>query len=271
MANLTWDYGQDSIGYSLGAVAEFNQKNWTLRYGYFEMPAYINAGNTGSGNGGEDEFLTWPGRGRFAPIFKSYSMAAEFEQRYSIGSHPGAIRVLGWLNHADDDTYQAAAAILLSGGPEADISPAQKYHYAAGFGLNWEQQLTKDVGVFSRLGWNDGHTQDLEFSDANWTESAGVSIKGGRWNRPDDTLGIGGAVSGLSKDHQAFLNAGGLGIELGDGALNYKAEKVLETYYKLRVLKGFDSTLDYQFIANPGADVARGPVSVFGIRFHLEY
>jgi high affinity Mn2+ porin len=235
------------------------------------MPAYINAGNTGSGNGGEDQFLTWPARGAFAPIFKSYSMAAELEQRYSIGSHPGAIRILAWLNHANIDTYRAATAILLSGGPNADISPAQAYRYADGFGLNWEQELTRDLGVFSRVGWNDGHTQDLEFSDANWTESIGLSLTGRSWRRPDDTVGFGGVISGLSKDHQAFLNAGGLGIELGDGALAYRAEKALETYYKFRVFKGFESTLDYQFIANPGANVTRGPVSVVALRLHYGF
>jgi len=271
MANLTWDYGQDTIGYTLGAVVELNQQNWTLRYGYFEMPKYINAGDVGSGNGGEDEFLTWPARGSFAPIFKSYSMAAEFERRYDFDSHPGAIRFLAWTNHSDIDTYKAATIILLAEGPNADISPAQAYHYAFGFGLNWEQEITERLGVYSRLGWNDGQTQSLEFSDANWTASLGLSLKGDAWNRPNDTVGFGGVISGLSQHNQEFLSAGGLGIELGDGALNYGPEKAIETYYNFEMWKGIQSTLDYQFFDNPGANRDRGPVSIFGIRFHAEY
>jgi high affinity Mn2+ porin len=267
MANLTWDYGQDTIGYTLGAVAELNQKNWTLRYGYFEMPAYINAGDVGSGNSGEDEFLAWPARGHFAPIFKSYAMATELEERYTLGPHPG---VLAWLNHADIDTYQDATRILLASGPNADLTPAQAYHYAYGVGLNWEQELTSTIGVFSRLGLNDGKTQALEFSDANWSASLGLSIKGGSWHRPNDTVGIGGAISGLSKNNQAYLNAGGVGIELGDGALNYNPERALETYYRFEWLQGVDTTLDYQLFSNPGANQARGPVSVFGVRLHFE-
>ena len=269
-ANLTWDFGQDTVGYSLGATVELNRQDWTLRYGYFEMPQYINAGNFGSGNGGEDEFLTWPARGSFAPIFKSYSMATEFEQRYTVDSHPGTIRVLAWLNHANIDAYSDATPILLANGPNADISPAQSYHYAFGVGLNWEQEITRDIGAYSRLGWNDGQSQALEYSDANWSTSFGLSIKGGVWNRPDDTVGFGGVISGLSRHNQEFLSAGGLGIELGDGALNYGAEKAFETYYSFQIWKGVRSTLDYQFVSNPGANRDRGTVSVFGIRMHEE-
>jgi high affinity Mn2+ porin len=269
-ANLTWDFGQDTVGYSLGALVELNQQDWTLRYGYFEMPMYINAGNFGSGNGGEDQFLTWPARGSFAPIFKSYSMATEFERRYSVDSHPGAIRFLAWLNHSNIDTYKDATAILLAQGPDADISPAQAYHYAYGFGLNLEQEITGDIGAYSRIGWNDGQTQALEYSDANWSTSLGVSIKGGAWGRPDDTVGFGGVLSGLSKHNQAFLNAGGLGIELGDGALTYGPETAFETYYSLKLLEGVATTFDYQFASNPGANRDRGPVSIFGVRLHSQ-
>jgi high affinity Mn2+ porin len=270
MANLTWDYGQDSIGYSLGATAELNQPDWTLRYGFFEMPAYINAGNVGSGNGGEDQFLTYPPRGSFAPIDKSYAMAVEYEQRYSLNSHPGAVRLLAWLDDASRDSYYAATTILQSEGPSADLSSAQGYHHSYGLGLNSEQEITKSVGVFSRLGWNNGKAQALEFSDANWSASLGVSIKGDGWNRADDTIGVGGVVSGLSSAFRKYLTAGGLGIELGDGTLNYGPEKALETYYNVQLSKGIQTTLDYQFISNPGANRARGPVNIFGFRFHYE-
>ncbi|HEY2007564.1 MAG TPA: carbohydrate porin [Rhizomicrobium sp.] len=270
VANLTWDYGQDTIGYSLGTTVELNEPDWTLRYGFFEMPEYINAGDFGSGNGGEDEFLTWPARGSFAPIFKSYSMATEFEYRFSFDSHPGAIRALAWLNHANIDTYKDATAILLADGPGADISPAQRYHYAYGFGLNLEQEIDKTFGLFSRIGWNDGETQALEFSDANWSISSGLSINGATWDRPDDTIGIGGVISGISQANQRFLNAGGLGIELGDGAISYSPEKALETYYDLELWKGIHGTFDYQLFVDPGANTTRGPASVFGIRMHAE-
>jgi high affinity Mn2+ porin len=270
MANLAWDYGQDSIGYSLGATAELNQADWTLRYGFFEMPAYINAGNVGSGNGGEDQFLTYPTRGHFEPIYKSYAMATEYERRYDVGSHPGAVRLLAWLDDASRDTFQAATDLLVSEGADADLSSVQGYHHSFGFGFNWEQAVTENVGVFSRLGWNNGKAQALEFSDANWFASLGVSVKGSAWNRANDTIGVGAAVSGLSPDLQKYLMAGGLGIELGDGALNYSPEKALETFYNFEVSKGIQAAVDYQFIADPATNRARGPVNVVGLRFHFE-
>jgi len=271
MANLTWDYGQDTVGYGTGMTVELNQPDWTLRYGFFQMPPYINAGNVGSGDGGEDRFLVWPGRGKYGPLFKSWSMATEFEQRYSINSHPGAVRFLAWLDEANIDTYKTAAAILEAQGPNADITPGQAYHYSYGFGLNAEQELTKSVGLFSRLGWNDGKTQALEFSDANWSASLGVRVKGDGWGRPDDTVGLAGAVSGISRDNQRFLAAGGLGIEDGDGALTYRSEKIVETYYDAKIWRGLHGALDYQYIDNPAFNRDRGPVSVLAVRIHSEF
>ncbi|MEA3198405.1 MAG: high affinity Mn2+ porin [Gammaproteobacteria bacterium] len=271
MANLTWDYGQDTIGYGTGATVELNQPNWTLRYGFFQMPAYVNTGNVGSGNGGEDQILAWPARGKYAPLFKSWSMATELEGRYGVNAHPGAIRFLAWADEADDDTYQEAATILRANGPNADISPAQAYHYSYGFGLNWEQEVIENVGMFSRLGWNDGRSQALEFSDANWSASLGIQVKGGYWNRPNDTVGLGGVVSGISSDNQKFLAAGGFGIEDGDGALTYGRESVVETYYDAELWKGIHGTLDYQYIQNPAFNRDRGRVSVFGGRIHAEF
>ncbi|WP_233475895.1 carbohydrate porin, partial [Bradyrhizobium brasilense] len=38
--------------------------------------------------------------------------------------------------------------------------------------------------------------------------SGGVSIKGSRWGRANDTIGIGGAINGLSSAHRDYLAAG---------------------------------------------------------------
>ena len=43
-----------------------------------------------------------------------------------------------------------------------------------------------------------------------------------RWGRPDDVIGIGGAINALSRDHRDFIAAGGLGVLIGDGQLNYR-------------------------------------------------
>lgn len=271
MANITWDYGQDTIGYGSGVALELNQPRWALRYLFIPMPPYHNFQNVGSGNSGDDQYLTWPSRGSYGPFLKSWSMATEFEQRFSIKSHPGAIRLLAWANEASMVTYAAATAILIADGPNANLAPAQAYHYAYGFGLNLEQEVSQSVGVFSRIGWNDGKTQALEFSDANWSGSVGVSVKGIRWKRPDDTFGLAGVVSGISRDNQRFLQAGGLGIEDGDGALSYGTEKILETYYNFKIWKTIHLTADYQFVSDPAFNRDRGPVSILAGRIHWEF
>jgi high affinity Mn2+ porin len=137
--------------------------------------------------------------------------------------------------------------------------------------LNWEQELVKNVGVFSRLGWNDGINEAWMFTDVNHMGSVGISVKGEAWHRPDDTVGVAAVVSGISRDNQLYLAAGGLGILDGDGALNYAKEKVVEAYYQGKITKRLIGALDYQFVADPAFNSARGPVSVFGARFHFEF
>ena len=176
---------------------ELNQPKWALRYGFFQMPRDKN------GFTGDDQFLMSPHRHWSepdGPFLRSWAMVTEFERRYSVNAHPGAIRFLAWLNEADMASYTAATAILQAEGPGADISAARAYRYKYGFGLNWEQEIAKNVGMFSRLGWNDGHEQAWTFTDVNWTASLGLSVKGEAGSGPDDTFGLAGIVSGASRD-----------------------------------------------------------------------
>ena len=103
-----------------------------------------------------------------------------------------------------------------------------------GYAVNVEQALTDQVGVFGRWSWNDGLTEIMAFTDIDASVSFGTSIKGKGWGRPDDTIGIAGAINAISRDHRDFLAAGGLGVLVGDGALNYRTEKILETYMPMR-------------------------------------
>jgi hypothetical protein len=47
--------------------------------------------------------------------------------------------------------------------------------------------------------------------------------------------GVAGVLDGLSPEARAYFAAGGLGILIGDGTLNYQPEKILETYYSYRL------------------------------------
>ena len=153
----------------------------------------------------------------------------------------------------------------------ADIVATRAYRFKYGFGLNWEQEITKNVGIFSRLGWSDGHAESWCFSDVDNAVSAGLSINGDLWHRPGDTFGLAGVFSGISKVHQEFLEDGGIGLLAGDGNLNYGWEKILETYYDVKIWKFIHGAVDYQFVTDPAFNRGRGPVSVFAGRLHWEF
>jgi high affinity Mn2+ porin len=254
------------VGYTTGFAAELNQPDWTLRYGVFQIPREKN------GLTADDEILKWPydpsadGPSGDGSLLLDWGMVTELERRYSINGHPGVIRLEPWLNHGDFGNYQEALSV-----PGADITQTRAYRFKYGIGLNWEQEIVKNVGVFSRAGWSDGKTESWMFSDVDYTASLGLSLNGDSWRRPGDTFGLAGALNGLSKAHQEFFAAGGTGILAGDGNLNYGWEKVVETYYDFDVWKSVHFALDYQFIDDPAFNRDRGPVSVFGARLHWEF
>jgi high affinity Mn2+ porin len=195
----------------------------------------------------------------------------EFERRYSLADHAGAIRFLAYLNKSNMASYSAAASILEANGAGANISAAAAYRYKYGFGLNWEQEIVNNVGIFSRLGWNDDKEQGWMFTDVGYAASLGLSIKGEAWHRPGDTLGLAGAINGASSEEKKFFQAGGTGILAGDGRLNYRPEDIAEAYYSCKITDGVFVTPDYQFVNNPAFNRDRGPVSIFAIKFHWEF
>ncbi len=250
MANEAWDFPADSLGYETGFAAELNRPQWAVRYGLFQVP------RTSNGMAQDQHYLD------------AWSMVSEFERRYTLNGHPGAVRFLASLTRANMGSYQEA---LDNPVRPADIVATRQYRYKYGFGLNVEQEVVKNVGVFTRLGWSDGHTESWFFSDVDRTATLGLSIKGQFWGRPNDVFGLAGAINGASRVHQEFFAAGGTGILGGDGALNYGWEKVLETYYDVQIWKTIRFALDYQFVSNPAYNRDRGPVSVFGARLHWEF
>jgi len=250
MANEAWDYPADSLGYTTGLAAELNQPHWAVRYGFFQVPRSSN------------------GTAQDAHYLEAWAMVVEFERRYQWRDHPGAVRLLAFLNRANMGSYQAA---IDSPVRPADIEASREYRYKYGFGLNVEQELIKNLGAFTRVGWSDGQNEAWMFSDVDRTFTLGLSLKGESWHRPDDTLGIGGILTGAATVHHEFLAAGGTGILAGDGALTYGMEKAMEFYYDFQVWKTIHLTLDYQFVANPAFNRDRGPISVLGARLHLEF
>ena len=250
MANEARDYPADSIGYMTGATAELNEPQWAARYGFFQMPRVSN------GTAQDPHYL------------KAWGMVTELERRFEVHEHAGCIRLMGYVNRAHMGSYGAAVE---SSTRPADITATRDYRYKYGIGLNMEQELAKNVGIFSRLGWSDGASEAWTFSDVDRTATLGISIKGEAWRRTNDTLGMAGVMNMASRVHQRFLAEGGTGILAGDGTLSYEPEEIVETYYDFELPWQAHGTLDYQFVNHPAYNRDRGPVHVLAARLHWEF
>jgi len=242
MYNGAWDYPADTRGYTFGFVQELSLGKSVLRAGTFLEPEQANQMHL-------DRHLA-----------ASHSEAFEWQQKYSSG---GTIRALAFLNHANMGTYRDAGTDVVATRKAGTL----KY----GFGLNLEQRLTPNIGIFSRWGWNDGRTESWAFTEIDRTAAAGLSIRGGRWRRPADRLGFGVAANAISGDHRAYLARGGYGFLLGDGKLTHAGrESGFEAFYAWRALRGVTITPGFQVILNPAYNRDRGPVVVATVRCHLE-
>jgi high affinity Mn2+ porin len=248
----TFDYAADAWAYTVGAAAEWYTGPWTLRAGAFDLSIAPNTTMLDSG-------------------FRQFQLLGEIERRYSLWDQPGKIAVTAFLTRGRMGSFADAIALAAITGSPADITQVRRYNSRPGISVNLEQQIVDNVGLFVRAGVANGQREPYEFTDVDRTIAAGLSVSGKLWGRDGDTFGIAGVVNSISSIHQAFFNAGGLGILVGDGILpNPGTERIFETYYSLPVLWS-KLTFDYQLIMNPAYNKDRGPVSVLGVRAHWQY
>lgn len=250
MYNGAWDYSADTRGYTMGTIEELTMRRWSLRVAHVLEPT--------APNGPTFDFRVARNRGD----------VVEWESRCSPAGQPGALRILGFANREGAGTYREA--ILPNGTTDIEATRrngALKY----GFGLNAEQAITPEIGVFGRYGWNDGKTESWAFTEIDRSLSGGASFDGGLWHRKGDHVGIAAVRNYISGDHRTFLAHGGAGFIIGDGRLDhYRPEEIVEAYYACRVLKEWTITADFQRIQHPAYNADRGPVSVGTIRLHWE-
>jgi high affinity Mn2+ porin len=248
-----WDFPADQKGYTDGLAVELNEARWALRGGWFLEPKVANE------------------RDLDPRFWKHYGAVVELETRHDLLGEPGKLHYLVFLNRANMGSLEEATDIALATGAPADIAAVRTDRWKVGFLLNLEQAITADLGFFARASWNDGRTEDWAFTDVDRSVSAGLSLKGTSWGRAPDTVGLAAVVDMLSKAHRNFFAAGGLGILVGDGQLDYAPETILEAYYNWQVTGPVLIGPDYQFVVNPGYEEARGPVSIFAVRLHIEF
>ena len=254
MTHGAYDYAADARGYSWGFALEYFHDASTLRAGRFIQPK-------------EPNQLALDPR-----VFKHYGDQVEIERAYALANRPGKLRILVFRNVARMAGYQDALDLAAQAGGAPDINAVRTVERVKhGLGLNFEQEISPTVGLFGRASWADGQTETYAFTEIDRSLSGGVSVKGGAFGRARDSLGIAYVRNGLSTAHRDYLGAGGLGFFLGDGALNYRPENILEAYYSLNVAKNTLFSADFQRISNPGYNADRGPATVVSARLHYGF
>jgi high affinity Mn2+ porin len=250
MYNGAWDYPANVRGYTYGVAIDFNTVFWALHYGIFAEPAEAN------------------GAPLDPHIADANGQILELQENYRVCDLPGKLREWFYLNHAHMGKYSEALDEM---PVNPDVTLTRAYRFKYGFGLNWEQELTRDLGLWARAGWSDGRTESWAFTAIDSSASGGVFLKGRVWHRPNDTVGVAGVISGLSRVHRDYLSAGGLDFIIGDGKLNYAPEEILEMYYDIQLHQGIFVTFDFEGVNDPAFNADRGPVAIGTIRVHFEY
>jgi high affinity Mn2+ porin len=249
MYNGAWDYPADVRGYTVGALSDLTERRWSLRAASVMEPTMANGPTLDT------------------RVARNRGEVIEWEGRYKPRGRTGAFRALAFANRERAGTYREA----ISGADTAGLGPTRRPGMLKyGFGLNLEQSLTPEIGVFSRYGWSDGKTESWAFTEIDRTISGGLALDGKLWKRAKDRIGIAGARNYLSGDHRSFLAAGGMGFIIGDGRLNYGPESIVEAYYSWSLTNWFTVTGDFQHVWDPAYNRDRGPVPVASIRLHLE-
>lgn len=254
MTHGSYDFAADARGYTWGAALEWYHDDWALRAGRFIQPKLPN----------QQELDR--------DIFSHYGDQIELEHSHTLGGQPGAVRLLAFHNRTRMSRFQDALNLAASTGTTPDINAVRTgVQGKVGFGINIEQAVNDDVGLFLRASRADGQTETYAFTEIERSISGGALVKGTAWGRGGDTFGVAFARNGLSSVHRRYLEAGGIGFFIGDGRLNYRPEMIYETFYNIKLAKAAWITLDWQYIRNPAYNADRGPVNVGSVRLHTEF
>ena len=261
MTYLAYDYAADARGYSTGLAGEWYLSNWVMRASRMLAPKTPN---------GRD--LNWQ-------IFNTYGDQIEVERQHNIADLPGKVSVLAYRNRMILARFQDATNYVVANnaqGTQAINNVRTNYQYKTGIGINGEQALTKDLGIYGRAFTSDGHTETMSFTEADNSISVGMGLNGTSWSRPKDTIGISMMQNGLSSYRKNYLQSGGVSYFIGDYAgpgqsISYRPERIGEVYYNATVIKNVLAGLNFQHINNPAYNAARGPVNILSFRIHAEF
>ena len=252
--NTAWDYASDTRGYSIGASVAIVHPTWRLILGSYQEPVSRNGMTL------DDE------------IYRARGDNIELD--LAPWQKGPVVRFLAFRNGGRMGGYRDAIALGAATGTvpnTVDVEHEGNVKY--GFGVNIEQPLANDgeTGLFARAGWANGTNSPWCFTEVDRDANVGLQVSGRNWHRPEDHFGIAIGVAGITGSHRHYLEQGGIGLLIGDGALNYGLEQVFEVYYRIQICRFVELGPDFQYIENPGYNKDRGPVQVYGLRLNVNY
>ena len=253
-----YDYAADARGFGWGVAAEWYRGDWVYRLARMTGPRTPNGLP-----------VDWD-------LLRHYGDQFEVEHAHSLGGQPGKARLLAWRNRAETASFADATAYLQShpgSDPQTILQVRNGVKTKYGLGINLEQALNENVGVFLRAMKADGRTETYAFTEIDASLSTGALFNGRLWGRAQDSVGVAYMHNGLSKARRGYLEAGGMSYFIGDGAghFRYGAEHGTEVFYSVAAGKHLRITGDWQRIVNPAYNTLRGPVDVYAIRLHAEF
>ena len=243
------DFAADARGWTEGVALEWENGSWGVRAGAFRVARQVNG-----------LFLD-------PAVTRAHQLLAQLDRFYMLGGRSGALRLIYGYSRARQSRW---GELFANGFETFDINPAG-YRAKQMLALNWEHDLTGELGAFARLSWNDGRTQSWMFTEMDRAVSAGLVLIGTRWGRDADAIGLAVNIGWASAGRRAYLGAGGIGFITGDGRLNGAPEAVAETYYDMRLAPGVRMAANFQLVTNPAYNADRGPVPVLGLRLRTAF
>lgn len=270
LTHSAYDFAADARGYAVGGLVEYTHGNWAFRLARMTPPKHPNQ-------------LALDYR-----LHQYYGDQMEIEHVHDWAGLGGAIRVLGYRNrevmgkftdalaaYRADPNHNAAACVDFNYGSTNASAPdlcwVRRPNVKMGIGINLEQKVAPDLGLFLRGMISDGRTEVYSYMSTDRSLSFGALGSGDRWHRPMDLLGVGYALGFISKPHADYLAAGGIDGFVGDGAIRPSSERVFELFYSAHVFAATFLSIDFQRITNPAFNADRGPVTVVGGRMHAEF
>jgi len=195
------------------------------------------------------------GDGDWEDVFDGAFGAWQVNFKPNLFQRPGNYRIIAWVNDQHHTDWS---------------DPTNNEEANFGFGLSIDQELTDNIGFFTRYAWQnpdifmdadaDGIAGDFSL-EHSW--SVGMQFGGAIWGRADDVwaFGVGQAIP--SDDY-----------EKANPGIEAKSEGHFETYYSYKVNDHLTLSPDLQVIWDPyGNDIPNGDdtIVVGGMRAQVDF